>query len=477
MEDKNCDFSLILGEMDGIPQQDSPLDNDDQVIAAAESSPIESSPHPKTYTVRGLVDIARLKIEPVEYIWNDMPLLKGGLIEVIGAPGVGKSRFLASLAKAQILGRRFGGLDTLSAPKKWLFVGSENGINRIQREAQKFLIGEFKGDISSWTDKAFMEAARTNGFTDEEVERVNTHFRTFTLEDPADCLISLCPENCEKLKATLLEWKPDILVCDPWGDLIDGDELVDRDVRQTIAALRFCLAEAKLAIPSIIVNHARMGIKEVAHASGFDAGNFGKNSKCLYSIARYVLNIRPAAQGNNPPIEVICAKNNDGPVPPPVALKLNEATEMYEALEGFDHSAWQKELEGLSRQAVKASAASHMTRDERDGFVRQVYKELILKHGEYPYGETELRNDIRATFTGLSVRQAQAILLALKGSARDCEHLIKELGVAYYERPFPRGKFIGTPEQIEAIKTKASSQEKGGKKKKKASSKRKKKTV
>lgn len=107
------------------------------IIRAAEASTTCEPPKPKTYTVRGLSDIAMLKVEPQEEIWSGMAYLKNGIIEVIGAPGVGKSRFLASLAKAQILGRRFGGLPTLASPKKWLFVGSENDINRLHREAQR----------------------------------------------------------------------------------------------------------------------------------------------------------------------------------------------------------------------------------------------------------------------------------------------------------------------------------------------------
>ena len=418
------------------------------IIRAAEASTTVEPPKPKTYTVRGLSDIAMLKVEPQEEIWNGMTYLKNGIIEVIGAPGVGKSRFLASLAKAQILGRRFGGLPTLATPKKWLFVGSENDINRLHREAQKFLLGNFKGDISHWTKETFYDAAALNGLAREQVDLINENFRTFTLEDPSDCMISLCDENCPKLTATLKECKPDILVCDPWGDVIDGDELSDADVRHTIRALRECLAAAELSIPTIIVNHARMGIREVIKASGVEAGNMGKNSKCLYSIARYVLNLRPASFDDNPPIEVICAKNNNGPKPPSLALKLDEKTETYEPFEGFDHEAWQNELISSQSSSSRRVKAQPMSIDERDRFVRRVYDEILIPHGPCAISKTDLTRSISNHFPGIGKKNCELIMGAVLGEAPGSEDLIREIGIEVFDRVFPRGIFIGTHEQV-----------------------------
>lgn len=422
------------------------------IIHAAEASMTGEAPKPKTYTVRGLSDIAMLKVEPQEEIWNGMTYLKNGIIEVIGAPGVGKSRFLASLAKAQILGREFGGLPTLDTPKRWLFVGSENDINRLHREAQKFLLGNFKGDISNWTKEMFYEAAALNGLAREQVDLINANFRTFTLEDPSDCMIALCEENCLKLTATLKECKPDILVCDPWGDLIDGDELSDADVRHTIRALRECLAAAELSIPTIIVNHARMGIKEVIKAAGIEAGNMGKNSKCLYSIARYVLNLRPASFSDNPPIEVICAKNNNGPKPPPLALKLDEKTETYEPLEGFDHAAWQNELASSQSSSSGRIKEQPMSNDERNCFVRRVYNEIIVPHGPCAIAKTDMARAISNHFPGIGKKNLELIKGAVLGEAPDSKNLIREIGIEVFDRGFPRGIFIGTHDQVEFLR-------------------------
>jgi len=453
MEPKNVIISNLTCHgvpLGGTPQQPpAAADSIDAKIAAEEMAVATTSSGTRTFAVRGLVGNLLADVNPVEIIWNGMPYVENGLIEVIGAPGVGKSRFMSSLARAQVLGREFGGLPTLNTPKRWLFVGSENGVRRHQREAQKFILGSYKGNLSHWTRDELYEAAAGNGFTREEVDQLDANFLTFTLEDPEDCIISLHEENCLKLIATLKQWRPEVLVCDPWGDVIDGDELKDADIRTTIRSLRTCLATAGLKIPVIVVNHSRMGARELAAASGLDAGNFGKNSKCLYSIARYVLNIRPASRDKNPPIEVICAKNNDGRIPPPVAFKLNDTTEMYELLKDFDHVAWQKELEGDARGGHKTSK---MTTEERDNFVRRVRKEVLETNGEAPFTETRLTRAVKTFLPALTGKDVDIIVASVAGEAPGTQALAKELGTGFLISGFPRGKYIGTLAQLEWAK-------------------------
>ena len=44
-------------------------------------------------------------------------------------------------------------------------------------------------------------------------------------------------ENRIKLKTTILYRDADVVVLDPWGAVIDGDELDDGDVRNTICEI------------------------------------------------------------------------------------------------------------------------------------------------------------------------------------------------------------------------------------------------
>lgn len=300
----------------------------------------------QTYTVRGLWDIARLHLEPPAELWNGIRLENGSVVELIGQPGIGKSRLAGDLGRHQILGRDFGGRPTCKKDIKWLFIGSENNIHRLNRESNAFLFHEPPSSLDGKTEDELRILASQNGFSSTDLDLLEKNFRAMTLESAEDFDISLAnPKNVEKLTATLKIEKPNVLVVDPWGDCISGNELDDGDVRKTIRTLRNCISKAGLKETLIIIiNHARMGAAEEARAFGSEAGNFGKNSKCLYSIARYVINIRRASFENNGAIELICAKDNNGTQKESIALDLNPVSMSYTHNASFDAAAWQSQL-------------------------------------------------------------------------------------------------------------------------------------
>lgn len=302
------------------------------------------------YSVRGAWEIACLDLPPAETIWNGITLSPFAIFGIAGAPARGKSRATFDLARQQVLGRDFLGLPTLKRPLKWLIVGSENDIRRLNFEMCRFLFHTNPVNMMGKSVDDRKKIAKGNGFTESDLERLNTHIRPFTLEQPDDCYISLAAEeNQTKLTQTMKDEKPDVVIIDPWGDLIAGEELNDADVRATIQTLRKCEKDAEINAPCFIVCHARIGANEEAKARGMDEGNFMKNSKCLYSIARYFINVRRASFDDNPPIELVCAKNNNGVKPPPVAGKLNPETMSYEVIADHDPDAWQRELENYAR--------------------------------------------------------------------------------------------------------------------------------
>ena len=334
------------------PPQISPADFDAALAADDAAAVIK-------YSVRGAWEIACLDLPPLETIWNGIALSPFAIYGVAGAPGRGKSRVTFDLARQQVLGRDFFGLPTLKRPLKWLIVGSENDIHRLNYEMCRFCFHASPNEMTGLLPMEKMRIAMNNGFTQAEIERLDTHIRPFTLEKPDDCYISLADEtNLMRLTQTMREEKPDVIILDPWGDLIAGEELNDRDVRGTVQSLRKCEADAKINSPCFVVCHARIGANEEAKARGMDEGNFMKNSKCLYSIARYFINVRRASFDDNPPIELVCAKNNNGVKPPPVAGKLNPETMSYEVITDHDADAWQRELENYARTQSGRGGAS-----------------------------------------------------------------------------------------------------------------------
>ena len=311
------------------------------------------------FSVRGAWEIACLDLPPLETIWNGIALSPFAIYGVAGAPGRGKSRVTFDLARQQVLGRDFMGLPTLQRPLKWLIVGSENDIHRLNFEMCRFLFHADPISMKGLNNDERKRIAAENGFTAADIERLDANIRPFTLEQPDDCYISLADEdNQKKLTQTMKDETPDVLVVDPWGDLIAGEELNDADVRATVQTLRKCEKDAEINAPCFIVCHARIGANEEAKARGMDEGNFMKNSKCLYSIARYFINVRRASFDDNPPIELVCAKNNNGVKPPPVAGKLNPVTMSYETIADHDADAWQRELENFARTQSGRGGAS-----------------------------------------------------------------------------------------------------------------------
>ena len=311
------------------------------------------------FSVRGAWEIACLDLPPLETIWNGIALSPFAIYGVAGAPGRGKSRVTFDLARQQVLGRDFMGLPTLQRPLKWLIVGSENDIHRLNFEMCRFLFHADPISMKGLNNDERKRIAAENGFTAADIERLDANIRPFTLEQPDDCYISLADEdNQKKLTQTMKDEAPDVLVVDPWGDLIAGEELNDADVRATVQTLRKCEKDAEINAPCFIVCHARIGANEEAKARGTDEGNFMRNSKCLYSIARYFINVRRASFDDNPPIELVCAKNNNGVKPPPVAGKLNPVTMSYETIADHDADAWQRELENFARTQSGRGGAS-----------------------------------------------------------------------------------------------------------------------
>lgn len=195
--------------------------------------------HSKTdltpYTIMGLIEIACSPIPPTESLWYEMPLGKGAIIEIVGPPGLGKSRIISALARSQCLGKDFAGLPTCKKPLKWLFLGTENSKARIKFETRKFFLRDNDNTLESTPDE-FIKLAAANGFCEEQIKAVNKNFRSLVLDLMSD--YDIRPDNpntASRLTSVLKEEAPDILVIDPWGDVIAGSELDDRDVRSTIA--------------------------------------------------------------------------------------------------------------------------------------------------------------------------------------------------------------------------------------------------
>ena len=319
----------------------TPVEDMVQETAAVQASTPEGSDIIVPYTTRSWAELVQMDLPPLETLWGGISV--GGTGAVFGQGGLGKSRLALNLARNQVLGMPFAGLPTCQRPLRHLMMGSENSIHRLQHDVRKM----------------------QSGLTSAQIDLLDAHIRLATLEEPGDPFISLSsPENQEKWAATLTAWPPDMLWLDPWGDLLDGEANSDEDNRATLMALRRMLRKASPPAGLVILAHSRTGAKNIAQAIGYDAANFGKGSKALYSAARSVWNLAPGDESDNPPVVGFHAKCNDGPREKPFALQLDANTMLYIPVPDFNFEAWQADVAARAAGKGGAKTAIRLSLDD-----------------------------------------------------------------------------------------------------------------
>ncbi|MDO5320559.1 MAG: AAA family ATPase [bacterium] len=362
----------------------------------------------EVYTTRDALDILSDDRPQPEEIWGGLQLVPGQIMEIIGGSGLGKSRIVLNLALNQVLGRPFAGLPTLQRPLTWLFYGNENSFYRFRHDLSKM----------------------TSVLNTAECERLRGHVWLPTMEKAADAFVSFSdPVNRERLKATMRLRRPDVLVLDPWGAFIDGDELNDGDVRRTITDIVEILAANpdKPAV-AIVLNHSRNGLREMIDAAGAGKANYGKNSKAIYSVVRCVWNLRPA-HFDEPvtKIELLHAKSSDIRPYPPVAIELNPNTFHYLVDPTFNHEVWQAALEKAYRSGGSTLTAEdrNKVRLQRESEEKDLVKAYVANVssvsrkvlGEWARGKGIAENRMRQIVSELHQEGSVAILCD-KGNSR-----------------------------------------------------------
>ena len=292
---------------------------------AVETGEAEATNEPQPYATRAWDELAEMNLTPPMQIWGGWCM--GALCVIFGQGGLGKSRVALNLARNQVLGLPFAGLPTAANPLRHLFMGSENSIHRLQYDVRR------------------MNA----GLSAEQVATLGQHISVSTLEGPDDTYISMNAANAERWKKTVEGCKPDVLWVDPWGDVLEGESNNDEDARATISALRRILRMANPEAGLGILAHSRTGASNILQAVGYDAANFGKGSKALYSAARCVWNLAPGDESEEPPLVMVHAKSNDSKKHPPIAVRLDSESMTYNLEEGFSFEQWQADLSASTR--------------------------------------------------------------------------------------------------------------------------------
>jgi len=371
----------------------------------------------RPYSTRAWDELGRMLLAPPVIVWGGFSL--GASCVIFGQGGLGKSRLALNLARNQVLSLPFAGLPTAAQPLRHLMMGSENSIHRLQYDIHRMNVG----------------------LTPEEIAHLGAHIRLATLEGPEDTFISLAsPVNVDRWRLTIEQHKPDVLWADPWGDILDGDANGDDDARNTLAVLRRLLRKVNPSAGLGILAHARTGAKNILQAIGYDAANFGKGSKALYSSARCVWNLAPGDETESPLLVCVHAKSNDTPKEKPFALRLDPETMLYGKEAEFDLDAWVAEV----GQRASGKGGARKAAAPLETFRPYVLKVLEAAGQILPSGVLHERIG-EAIPGGLGQKR-------VKNLVSDC---LQAGLISKTERANePGGKvFIGTPAQMEAFRT------------------------
>lgn len=260
---------------------------------------------------------------------GDGYLERGELTSLVGAGGLGKTRLATWLCLAQITGRDWCGIQTRGEPQTALFLSAENGLRRWKIDFERMLAP----------------------LSIDERNRVEAHMRVLALTATESGDLNLGDlGNVARLAATLDETNPGIVVLDPFASVVAGDENKAQDVAGTLLTLTTLLRRHAPDAAALLIHHARTGAANVAQAGdGFNAGNFGRGSKALYSRVRCELQLAPADREDPNRLVLACGKSNNGQKFETRGVIFNPETFAYEVDPSFDVDAWRSDVAGKRR--------------------------------------------------------------------------------------------------------------------------------
>lgn len=253
----------------------------------------------------------------------------GEWTSLLGVGGLGKSRIALWLCICQLTGRDWCGIPTKGRPKPILFLSTENGVARWKTDLEKMFAGLNEAESSAVEDNL-----RILALTPEEEGDLNLGNR----------------DNIARIVATLQEHAPAFIVLDPFADMIDGDENSTADLVATLRVLRAVHRKGAPEAAVLIIHHARTGSANVAQAGdNFNAGNFGRGSKALYSRVRCELQLAPGDRQNPNLLVLACGKSNNAEKFDPRGVEFKPDTFSYAIDPSFDLNTWRADVAGKAK--------------------------------------------------------------------------------------------------------------------------------
>ncbi len=252
---------------------------------------------------------------------GDCHITQGSVFVIGGAPGVGKSRASVALAMAGSTGQQWFGL-TVHRRFKTLIIQNENGRLRLGKEFADLPCGEL-------VDWILVSAPPPFGLAFDQ------------------------PNFCTTLKTCIADFKPDVVLIDPWNAAARDEKA--RDYLEAFNAIRSVIPAGDTGPALGIVAHTR---KPTANerATGRGLLNLLAGSYVLGSVPRSVFVLQAASDApEDDRVVWTCCKNNDGELGAPSAWQRRNG--VFAPVPDFDWLAFDKpgeERRGVTEEDVAA---------------------------------------------------------------------------------------------------------------------------
>jgi len=305
-------------------EPDRAFDNLKQRLSATQTCSTGNGPN--SYTVWSPNEFLEFKPDPSAAILGDGYVESGEWTSLVGIGGIGKTRLALWLCICQILARNFCGLATHGQPKRHLFLSTENGLRRWQSDLQKML----------------------QPLSESERRLIDSHLRILALTRCETVDLNLSNgEAVARIGATLRSEKPEVIIFDPFADMVCGDENKTNDLVSTLRLLSSLHQANAPHAAVLLIHHARTGKANVSEAGdAFSSGNFGRGSKALYSRVRCEIQLAPGDRDDPCKLLLACGKANNCEKFTTRGLLFDKESFGYALDPDFDLDSWRAAVAG-----------------------------------------------------------------------------------------------------------------------------------